>query len=190
MINSLWLARCFCRPQESAFVARLHEFVNQRRGGEEAHRQPPLARGQSQTQCGVSLPGAGRAQSDDVLAAFDPFASGELEHLGLVQRGGGPGTGSCRGFSRWGNFAALMRRSMTRPRRTGARCRRDTTSTAACPTRGSMPSTTLPSPWCRDRTRRARTSLSVPCARSPGILAVSRFGRGPEGRFPAPSLCK
>ena len=74
--------------------------------------------------------------------------------------------------------------------RAGARCRRGTTSTATCPTRGAMPSTTPPSPWCRGRTRRARTSLSVPCARPPGSLSVSRLGRGPEGRFPAPILAQ
>ena len=74
------------QPQQPSFIARLHELMHERRGGDEAHRQPPLARGQSQSLGHVSLPRAARSQSDDVLAPLDPFTSGELERLDLVER--------------------------------------------------------------------------------------------------------
>ena len=77
------------QAQESAFVARLHELVDQRRGGDEAHRERLLARGQSQTQAHMRLARTAWPQSDDVLSALDPLASGELEDLGLVERGDG-----------------------------------------------------------------------------------------------------
>ena len=77
------------QPQQSSFVACLHEFVHERRDGDEAHRQPLLARGQSQPQSGVSLARTRWAQSDHVLAPFDPLTPGELEDLDLVHRGDG-----------------------------------------------------------------------------------------------------
>ena len=75
----------FLQPQQPSFIARLHELMHERRGGDEAHRQPPLARGQSQSLGHVSRPGAARSQSDDVLAPLDSFTSGELEHLDLAE---------------------------------------------------------------------------------------------------------
>ena len=53
------------QSQEPTLVARFHEFVDQRRGGDEAHRERLLARGQSQPQCGVRL--ARTAQPGDIL---------------------------------------------------------------------------------------------------------------------------
>ena len=89
MIQQRVVGQLFLQAQEPAFVARLHEFVDQSRGGDEAHRERLLTRGQSQTQTDVGLARTRGTESDDVLAAFYPFASGELEHLGLVERGDG-----------------------------------------------------------------------------------------------------
>ena len=83
--QQLVVGELLLQPQQPSFIARLHELMHERRGGDEAHRQPPLARGQSQSLGHVSLPGAARSQSDDVLAPLDPFTSGELEHLDLAE---------------------------------------------------------------------------------------------------------
>ena len=75
------------QPQQSSFIARFHKLVHEWRGGDEAHRQPPLACGQSQSPGHVTLSRSAWSQSDDVLTAFDPITSCKLEHLGLVERG-------------------------------------------------------------------------------------------------------
>ena len=45
------------------------------------HRPRLPTRGQSQTQTDVRFPRPTWPESDNGLAALDPFASGELEHL-------------------------------------------------------------------------------------------------------------
>ena len=74
------------QPQQASFIARLHELVHERRGGDEAYGHSSLACGQSQPLGHVTLPRPARPQSDHVLATLDPFAPGELQDLGLVQR--------------------------------------------------------------------------------------------------------
>jgi hypothetical protein len=69
MISSFWFAICFCS-----------------RGGGEADGQALLAGGEAQAEGRVGLAGAARAEGDDVLAALDPLAAGELQHLHLVER--------------------------------------------------------------------------------------------------------
>ena len=45
--QQLVVGELLLQPQQPSFIARFHEFMHERRGGDEAHRQPPLARGQS-----------------------------------------------------------------------------------------------------------------------------------------------
>jgi hypothetical protein len=52
--------------------------MHQGRGGGEADRQPLLARRQAEPQREMGLAGATVAEGNDVLAAGDVFAAGEL----------------------------------------------------------------------------------------------------------------
>ena len=56
--------------------------------GAQMHRQCLPTRGQSQTRTDAGFPRPAWPASNDGLAALDPFASGEIEHLGLVHRRG------------------------------------------------------------------------------------------------------
>ena len=60
--QQLVVGELFLQPQQPSFIARLHELMHERRSGDEAHRQPPLARGQSQSLGHVSLPRAVRTR--------------------------------------------------------------------------------------------------------------------------------
>ena len=62
--------------EQSAVVPGLHEFVNQGRGGGEAHRHSPLASGQTQAEGDVGLAGAAVADGDDILPPLDVFTPG------------------------------------------------------------------------------------------------------------------
>ena len=59
--------------------SRLHEFVDQRRGGDEAHREALLAGGEAEAEGNVGLAGAAVAERDDVLLALDVLAALEAE---------------------------------------------------------------------------------------------------------------
>ena len=52
------------QSQEPTLVACFHEFVDQRRGGDEGHRERPLTGGKSQPQCGVRLARTAWSQAD------------------------------------------------------------------------------------------------------------------------------
>ena len=60
--------------------------MDQGGGGGEADRQALLAGGQPQSESNVGLAGAAVADRDDVLAASDVLAAGELQHQCLVER--------------------------------------------------------------------------------------------------------
>jgi len=77
----------FLQAQKPAFVSRLHQFVDQRRGGGEANRQAFLAGGQTKTEGDMGLAGSTGPEGDDVLAPVDPFAARKFQHLHLVQLG-------------------------------------------------------------------------------------------------------
>jgi hypothetical protein len=71
--------------KEPAFVARLHQLVDQRGGGGEADGHALLAGCQPQAQGHVCFASSAGAEVDHVLASFDPFATHQLQHLHLVQ---------------------------------------------------------------------------------------------------------
>src|ERR1019366_6205229 len=75
--------------QQTLFIARFVEFVDQSRGGGEADREALLAGGQPESEGHVSLAGAAVADRDDVLSASDVLRAGQLQHQGLVERGDG-----------------------------------------------------------------------------------------------------
>ena len=75
--------------EQPALVPGLQQFVDQGRGGGEAHRQSPLTGGQTQAQGDMGLAGATIADGNDVLAPFDVLAPGQLHDQWLVHRGDG-----------------------------------------------------------------------------------------------------
>ena len=75
------------QAQQPAFVAGLHQLVDQGGGGGEADGEALLAGGQPEAQGDMGLAGAAGAEGDDVLAPLDPFAAGQFQHLHLVQAG-------------------------------------------------------------------------------------------------------
>ena len=89
MMSSLWRDSCRCRLSSRRSSLRLHQFVDQCCGGGEAHRQAPLAGGQTQAQGDVGLAGAAVPDGDDVLMVIDVFAPGQLHHQRFVHRGDG-----------------------------------------------------------------------------------------------------
>ncbi len=70
-------------------VAGLHEFMDQGCGGSEADREALLAGGEAEAERDMGLSGAAWPESDDVLAALDVLATGQLQDQGLVERGDG-----------------------------------------------------------------------------------------------------
>jgi hypothetical protein len=77
------------QAQEPLLVARLDEFVDQGGGGGEADPEALLAGGEDEAERDVGLAGAAGPERDEVLAARDVLAAGELEDQGLVERGDG-----------------------------------------------------------------------------------------------------
>ena len=73
------------QAQEPAFVSGLHQLVHEGGRGGEAVGEALLAGGQPEAEGCMGLASAARAEGDDVLAALDPFAAGQFEHLHLVQ---------------------------------------------------------------------------------------------------------
>ena len=65
--------------EQPAVVPGLHQLVDQGRGGGEAHRHPPLAGSQAQTQGDVGLAGAAVAGGDDILPVLDVFTPGQFQ---------------------------------------------------------------------------------------------------------------
>ena len=63
--------------------------MDQGRGGGKADGQPLLAGREAETQSDVGLAGAAGAKSDDVLAALDVVATGEVQDQSLVEAGDG-----------------------------------------------------------------------------------------------------
>ena len=84
--------------EQAPFVTGLHKFVDQGRGGGEAHGHPSLAGSQAQTQGDVGLAGAAVADGDDVFPVLDVFAPGQFHHQGLVHRGDGQEVECVQGF--------------------------------------------------------------------------------------------
>ena len=74
-------------PQQLLVIAGLDEFVDQCGGGDEADREALLAGRQAETEGDVGLAGAAVAERDEVLAALDVLAAGQLQDQRLVERG-------------------------------------------------------------------------------------------------------
>jgi hypothetical protein len=87
MISSLTASHLFLDAQQAAFVAGLHQLVDQRGGGGEADGHALLAGGQPEAQADMGLAGSAGPEGDDVLAPLDPFAAGQFQHLHLVELG-------------------------------------------------------------------------------------------------------
>ena len=89
MIRSWRRGSCRCRL--SSRRSSLASMSSLTRGGGrgEAHRQAPLAGGQSQAQGDVGLAGAAVADGDDVFMMLDVLAPGQLRDQWLVHRGDG-----------------------------------------------------------------------------------------------------
>ena len=85
--QQLGVGHLFLDPQQATLVARLHQFVDQGRGGGEADRHPFLAGREPQAEGDVGFAGAAWAKGDHVLAPFDPVAARQLQHLHLVELG-------------------------------------------------------------------------------------------------------
>jgi len=64
-------------------------LAHQRGGGREGDREAFLASGESEREGNVGLAGAAIAKRDDILAAQDVLAAGELQHQHLVEAGNG-----------------------------------------------------------------------------------------------------
>ena len=73
-------------PQQLLVIAGLDEFVDQRGGGDEADRETLLAGRQAETEGDVGLASATVAERDEVLAALDVRAAGQLQDQRLVER--------------------------------------------------------------------------------------------------------
>ena len=84
-------------PQQLLVIAGLDEFVDQRGGGDEADREALLAGRQAETEGDVGLAGPTVAERDEVLAALDVLAAGELQDQRLVERGDDLEVEGCRG---------------------------------------------------------------------------------------------
>ena len=64
----LWgYVRLFLQPQQPSFIARLHEFVHERRGGDEAYGHSSLARGQAT--CEATSPATARGKPSPVSSS-------------------------------------------------------------------------------------------------------------------------
>ena len=74
-------------PQQLLVIAGLDELVDQCGGGDEADREALLAGRQAETEGDVGLAGAAVAERDEVLAALDVLAAGQLQDQRLVERG-------------------------------------------------------------------------------------------------------
>ena len=61
--------------------------MDQRGGGDEADREALLAGRQAETEGDVGLAGPTVAERDEVLAALDVLAAGQLQDQRLVERG-------------------------------------------------------------------------------------------------------
>ena len=64
--------------EQSSLIPGLDQLVDQRGGGGEADRQPPLAGGESQAERDMSLAGAAVAYGDDVLSPVYVLAACQL----------------------------------------------------------------------------------------------------------------
>ena len=73
-------------PQQLLVIAGLDELVDQGSGGDEADREALLAGRQTETEGDVGLAGATVAERDEVLAALDVRAAGEVQDQRLVER--------------------------------------------------------------------------------------------------------
>ena len=71
-------------PQQLLVIAGLDEFVDQRGGGDEGRF---VAGRQAETEGDVGLAGPTVAERDEVLAALDVLAAGQLQDQRLVERG-------------------------------------------------------------------------------------------------------
>lgn len=75
------------KPQQSAFVPRLHQLMDECGGGDKAHGQALLAGGQPEAEGDVGLACPAWAERDDILTPINPFATRQFQHLHLVQGG-------------------------------------------------------------------------------------------------------
>ena len=100
MISSLRRDSCRWRLSRPAVVPGLHEFVDQGRGGGEAHRHSFLAGSQAQTQGDVGLAGAAISDSDHVLPVLDVFTPGQFHDQDFVHRGYGQEVEGVQAFDR------------------------------------------------------------------------------------------
>ena len=82
------------KPQQSSFIPRFHQFVNECGCGDKSNGQALLAGGQPETEGDVGFASAAWAERvmsktclrhDDILAPFNPFAARQFQHLHLVQ---------------------------------------------------------------------------------------------------------
>jgi hypothetical protein len=72
--------------EETALVTRLHQLMDEPNRRRKGDGKAALASGEAERQACMRLPGAAVAQSDDVLAGEDKFASCEFENERLVER--------------------------------------------------------------------------------------------------------
>ena len=72
--------------EQASVVAGLDQLVDERGGGGEADRQPPLAGGKAETEGGMCLAGPAVTHGDHVLAPVDVLAAGQLHDKLLVHR--------------------------------------------------------------------------------------------------------
>ena len=86
MISSLSRPSFFWKVEQPPLVPGLDQLVDQRGGGGEADRQPPLAGGESQAEGHTGLVGPTVAGSDDVLTPVYVLAACKLHDQVLVHR--------------------------------------------------------------------------------------------------------
>ncbi len=83
------LGELFLETQQDLFVAGLHQLMDQGTCGDKTNTQAFLARGQAKSEGNVGFAGAARPKRDDILAPFNIFTAGKIQHLHLVEIGNG-----------------------------------------------------------------------------------------------------
>ena len=100
--------------EQAPFVARLHELMDERRRGGEGDGKSSLAGGETQRQGDMGLARAAVAESDDVVAGDDVFATSKFQNVsGLLSEGIAVKSNVSKLFTA-GKRAARMRRSTMR----------------------------------------------------------------------------
>jgi hypothetical protein len=72
--------------EQTPLIARFHQLMNEAGRRNESNRETALAGGEAESQTHMCLAGAGVAQSDDVLAGDNIFASCKFKRQRLIER--------------------------------------------------------------------------------------------------------